>query len=198
MSTGENIRNAVQVLYRTYESVSKMMEQTKSMAENAGYIVKSDKFLRWRTDGDPSAWLINNFILVFQSGENEACISGNNWRNGPVYTMEICLSGEGAPDGLPHLLLSRFEYKAIEEWPDSCSPADYWGFHQPTNKAFTRQFTRVEKDGLLFTAPTGEKASDAYWGLERAITSWYPLLEVTSSNLSEVVFGTFDKLAKIE
>ena len=51
MSTGENIRNAVHVLQKTYENISKMMEHSRSVADEAGYAVVSEKFLRWRTDG---------------------------------------------------------------------------------------------------------------------------------------------------
>ena len=80
MSTGENIRNAVHVLQKTYENISKMMEHSRSVADEAGYAVVSEKFLRWRTDVEPTAWLINNFILLFQSKEDEECVSGNGWR----------------------------------------------------------------------------------------------------------------------
>lgn len=198
LTTGENIKNAVHVLRKTYESISKMMEQSKAIAEDAGYVVKSEKFMRWRSDADPAAWLINHFIVVFQNKQDEECAGGNHWRNGPVYAMEISLSEDGEDGGLPSLRLSRFDYHAIEKWPEGCSPADFWGFHQPADRSFTRQFTRQEADGLLYTEPTGEKAAAAYWGLKKVVTASHPLLDVNGANLRDVVFGTFDKLADMD
>lgn len=194
MSTGENIRNSIQVLYKTYESVSKMMEQCKAIAEDSGYIHMSDKFLRWKSDSNSDGWLLNSFILVFQRISDPECESGNHWRNAPVYTMEICLGIKSDPDRLPELLMSKFEYRNIGDWAEGCSPADHWGFHQPVHQGRAKQFSVRQEEDFSIYIPNSSKVSETYWDLERVVSVTSPLISVTSANLQDVVFGTFDRL----
>ena len=79
MSTGENIKNAVHVLYKTYASISKLMEQCRAEAEDNGDLLMSDKFLRWKSDSNSDGWLLNSMILVFQRRDDPDCESGNGW-----------------------------------------------------------------------------------------------------------------------
>lgn len=195
MNTGENIKNAVHVLYKTYENISKLMAQCRAEAETNGYLLKSDKFLRWKSDSNSDGWLLNSMILVFQRREDPDCNSGNNWKNAPVYTMEICLALKDDPDYVPELVLSKFEYTNIETWHEGCSPAEHWGFHQPIHPGKKFPFS-VTKDGnFSISTPKSSKKAENYWDLNRAISIAYPLMEVTSSNMVELIFGSFDKLA---
>lgn len=196
MSTGENIKNAVQVLYKTYESVDKMMEQCRAIAEESGYDLKSDKFLRWKSDSYSAGWLLNSFILVFQDRSSPECESGNHWREAPVYTMEICLGLPSEPDYLPELVLSKFEYNAIGEWGEGCSPAEHWGFHQPVHKEKASLFTARQEEDFVVHTPNSEKIADTYWGLKRVVSTAFPLIDITSDNLREKVFGTFARLSE--
>lgn len=196
MSTGENIKNAIQVLYKTYESVEKMMEQCRTISEDAGYVLMSDKFLRWRSDSNSGGWLVNSVILLFQHQSASECDSGNHWRNGPVYVVEICLGVKSEPERLPELLVSKFEYKNIEEWYEGCSPANHWVFHQPLHKEKAGSFTMQEVGAFTVYTPNSEKVSDSYWGMERAVSVAFPLIDITSDNLRDKVFGTFDRLSE--
>lgn len=198
MSTGENIRNSLQVLYRTYENISKMMEQCKSIAEDNGYLLMTDKFLRWKSDSNSDGWLLNSFILLFQRSSDPECTSGNHWRNGPVYTMEICLGLKSDLEALPEVLLSKFEYRNIMGWSEGCSPAHHWAFHQPVHPERNKLFIMQQKGDFFASIPVNEKVSDTYWGLSQAIFSTVPLTDIKSSNLHDMIFGTFDKLAEIK
>jgi len=196
MSTGDNIRNAVHVLYKTYASISKLMEQCRAEAEANGYLLMSDKFLRWKSDSSSDGWLLNSMILVFQRRDDPDCDSNNGWKNAPIYTMEVCLALKDEPNYGPELVLTKFEYTNIGDWHEGCSPADHWGFHQPVHPGKKLPFS-VAEDGLYrVITPTNSKKAENYWDLNRAVSKSYPLVDVTSANMIEMVFGSFDKLAE--
>ncbi|MGN0355612.1 MAG: hypothetical protein ACI4EI_11140 [Muricoprocola sp.] len=194
MSTSENIRNAVQVLYKTYASISKLMDQCRAESDDHGYLLMSDKFLRWRSDNNSDAWLLNSMILVFQRRDDPECDSKNGWKDAPVYTMEVCLGLKDDSNYEPELVLSKFEYTNITEWPEGCSPADHWGFHQPIHPGKKFPFTMTEKGSFKIFTPTSAKKAKGYWNLKRAVSLSFPLVDVTSSNMEEMIFGSFDKL----
>lgn len=196
MNSNENIKNALKVIYKTYENVEKLMEYCKTIAaEKTDYINSVPKFLRRKSDNDTEAWLLNDFILLFQNKNNEECESGNGWRNGPVYVLEICL-GEKGSDNFPTLYISKFEYAYINEWSEGCSPANHWAFYYPLrNESYMDYET---KGNYKVATPKNEKNSKTYWGLKKVTSKSIDLLEVTSGNLQERVFGEFDRLASLE
>jgi len=59
MNSGENIKNALKVIYQTYDNVQKLMEYTKTIAEEkTDYINSVPKFLRRKSDNATEAWLL--------------------------------------------------------------------------------------------------------------------------------------------
>lgn len=195
MSLDKNIANAVVVLQKTYESVNKMLEQCKSISEDYGYILKSDKVLRWRSDVNTYGWLLNSLILVFQRNSDSDCPSGNGWKDGPVYAVQVFLGSAGEPDLPAQLYVSRFDYTDINDgWTDErLSPADQWAFYHPTHKEYSC-FRFTEQNGVFESMPIAEKYSQQYWGLKRALWKTFPLSSVTAENMGQLVFGTFDEL----
>lgn len=199
MNTGENIRNSILVLYKTYESVSKLMEQCKTIAEENGYIVSTDKFLRWKSDNHSDGWLLNSFILLFQKLSDQECDSENNWRDGPVYTLEIFLGSNAEPDTLPQLLVSKFEYADINQWTEGCSPKKHWIFYHPVHKEaglFSESEAKIPN--ITVVLPNSEETSKKYWGIKRALTISFQLTDITSDNLTSSVFDTFNQLSEVE
>lgn len=94
------------------------------------------------------------------------------------------------------LYLSKFEYNNINGWSEGCSPADHWGFYYPLRK---EDYMNFEMKGKYKVAtPKDEKCAKAYWGLKKVTSKTIDLLEVTSDNLQEKIFGEFDKLAELE
>lgn len=195
MSTSENIKNAGLVLLKTYESVNKMMEQCRVSAPNAGYEKVSDKFLRYKSDSEPNGWLINSFILLFQKKTDEDANHG--WKNGSVYAVEIILFDPNDSSKLPELRLSKFDYENIKNWNTACSPANHWGFHNPVDDSFSRDFNYQEYDWYTVSIPKTDRIKNGYWGLLKAATTKCDLIEITSSTLTDKVFGAFDKLSEI-
>lgn len=194
MDLNENIANAVKVVLKTYESVNKMLEQCKAISENYGYILKLDRPLRWKSDAYTSGWLLNSLILVFQKNSDPDCSSGNGWKDGSLYAVQVFLGSAEEPDLLAQLYISRFDYANINDWKgESLSPADQWAFYHPTHKVYSA-FRFTDREGFAESEPVADKYSQKYWGLKKAIWKTFPLSEVTADTLGDMVFETFDEL----
>ncbi len=195
MNSGENIRNAVTVLYKTYENVERLMECCKIVAEEkTSYRSSVPKFLRFKSDNDTTGWLLNDFILLFQNSEDPDCESGNGLKDAPIYAMEIYLGGsDHDKDDYPAIYLSKFEYEDINDWEEGCSPSDHWAFYYPLRKPDYMNIK--EKKDITIATPQSEKASRTYWDLKKVTTKRIDLFEVTPENITEKIFGNFDKLS---
>lgn len=198
MNSGKNIKNALHVLYKTYENLEKLMDYTKIVSqEKTDYILSSNKFLRpSKSDIYTTAWLLNDFILLFQNKKDKDCESKNGWKDAPVYVMEIYLGNEKyVEEDIPAIYLSKFEYNDINDLSEGCSPTNHWGFYWPLRNSEYMNFDYMDDKSIAI--PKNEKASKTYWDLKKVTTKKLDLFEVTSENLREKIFGTFDELAKI-
>lgn len=195
MNSGENIRNALQVLYKTYENIQKLIDYTKLVAqEKTDYCPAVPKTLRWRSDNDPDGWLINDFILLFQNNTDSDCESGNGWKNGPVYGMEISL-GEKDNDILPKIYLSKYVYRDINSWSECCSPSNHWIFNWPLWDEGSMEF--AEQDGYYTCIPKSNGYAERYWGLLKVICCEIDLMSVNSDNVKSMIFDSFDILKEM-
>lgn len=196
MDLNKNIANAVVVLQKTYESVNKMLEQCRAISERYGYILKSDKTLRWKSDTNTYGWLLNSLILVFQKNSDPDCPSGNGWKDGPLYAVQVFLGSAAEPDLPAQLYVSGFNYAdSIDSWKDGrLSPADQWGFYHPTHKVYSAIFRFTDRESFAESEPVAEKYNQQYWGLKKAVWKTFPLSEVTANTLGNMVFETFNKL----
>lgn len=196
MTSMENIRNAMQVLYETYENVQKLMDYTQMVAqESTKYRLVSPKFLRYKSDSETRGWLINDFILVFQNSDDPDCESENGWKNAPVYTMEIYLGDKDYKESnVPSIYLSKFEYSDLNDWRESCSPAEHWRFYYPLRSKNDMEF--IEKGIYCIGTPRNAKTSSKYWNLKKVTFREIGLIEVNSDNLKHMIFDNFDNLGK--
>lgn len=194
MTLATNITNAFAVVHRTYENVQKLMDYTKQSCEDYGYICKTDRFLRYKSDTNVNGWFIKNFIVLFQSKEDELLESG--WHNGPVYALEIDLFNEEveADEAIPTIFISKYEYENMREWTEGCSSANHWRFYEPGR---TDKFEEIShEDGSQTIIPiSNEQADKYYWGLRKVESTSFPLVEVTADNANEKIFCGFDGLA---
>lgn len=196
MCLGKNITNAVEVLQNTYDSIDKLIDCVQTIAvRSSDYLPAVSKFLRYKSDNNTEGWMIHYFILLFQNKIDEEL--PNRWRNGPIFVMEIDLDGGLHKVGEPLVLLSRFDYSSIRSWSPGCSPTNCWRFHWP----LCHESMEHKPEGVLYyhTAKSGyEDDVDAdYWGLKRAITLQFPLVELNADNVKEKIFGGFEKLKQL-
>lgn len=196
MSSTENIRNAFHVVFNTYENIHKLMDYCKTIAlEQSNYVSVVDKFLRYKSDSDFSGWFIQNFIILFQH-KNDIELD-NEWRDGPLYVMEIELfDAENKLEVLKHLpcvRLSKFEYGDIQNWASGCSPGNHWRFYYPLRN---KDIMLIQEDGdFLHIAPRDQEASNRYyWGVKQITSKRFSLTDITADNVVEMVFSTFDSL----
>lgn len=196
MSSGENIRNALQVLYKTYDNVQKLIDFTRMVAqEKTDYRLAAPKVLRWRSENETNGWLLSDFILLFQNIMDLDCESENGWKDAPIYAMEICL-GDKDWDELPYIHLSKFEYDDINSWDEGCSPGDYWAFYWPLYDQQKMSF--FDQGDYFIGVPKNEKYSDSYWGLKKVTYCEIDLMAVNSDNLKELIFNRFDLLRQLD
>jgi hypothetical protein len=183
-------------VFQTYENIQKLMDYCKTVApEQSNYVNVIDKFLRYKSDNDPSGWFIKNFIVLFQR-KNDIELE-NEWRDGPIYVMEIELYDQDlykeAMESLPYIHLSKFEYDRMDEWGKGCSPTNHWRFYFPLRNGDLMDF---QQDGDSFiSTPKDQGESDRYyWGVKRVTSRRIPLTDVTADHVVEKIFGTFDCL----
>jgi len=188
----ENIKNALHVMYRTYENIEKLMAYCCKVSEEAGYSLAVPHFLRWKSNTIYSGWLTNVFILLFQREDDSACKSGNGWKDGPIYAVEICLGLDKDDSYYPSMFVSKFEYENINLWSKGCSRSSYWQMHNPVHFSHTMDIEQSEP--VRIAKPNSQENSKAYWGLEKVTTIKTPLSDITADNLREKIFGAFDKL----
>lgn len=187
MNLDNNIFNAFEVVNKTHENVEKLINYCKNIiTEKGGYVLSSPRFLRWKSDGSYWAWNTNSFILLFQDdGDNEL---ENEWRDGPVYVLEINLYNPSVYDK-PMVVVAKFEYDDIAGWSKGCSPANHYIFYQPLYN-----FDYEELDGRFLLTEIDEDSKQRYWGLNRVVCFEVPLTEITGQNAYDIIMGGFDKL----
>jgi len=196
-SIDKNIANALTVIYRTYESVQKLISCLLILAgEKSNYSCCNEKerAMCWnKEEKNAFSWANHSFILVFQS-ENDAELK-SGWRDGPLYIVDINLcDNDGAI-----VEIARFEYNDVNCLPDRLSTSDHWRIHNPLAH-HTIDFIsyKYKEDGNSYEGIVNDKAlaDKNYWGLRRVVGHFVSLSEITSENAYEIVFGGFDKLSE--
>jgi hypothetical protein len=191
MNSSKNIRNAFMVVHKTYENVNKLMEYCKTIvAEKSNYINVIDKFLRYKSDNDYSGWYIKDFIILFQRKSDIEL--ENEWRDGPIYVMEIELYSDNS-EQIPTVYLSKFDYYEIGSWSKGCSPANHWRFYYPLRNKEIMDI-QINEEMTMATPKTKELGDKYYWGLIKASYIQLPLTDINADNVEEKIFGGFDKL----
>lgn len=192
MNSSENISNAVQVLYKTYENVQKLMEYCKAIASESDYTCMINKFLRWKSDNDYNGWLLNDFILLFQKESDN--LFNNQWHDGSIYVMEIKLGDIDDALLKPKVYISKFTYDDIESWSEGCSVSNHGIFYWPLRNE--NLFVIKHNGDYVISQPKDEKTSDAFWGLKYVLTQSFELTSINVNNVKEKIFGAFDELSQ--
>jgi hypothetical protein len=191
MNLGENIKNAFDVVRKTYENVDKLMKFCDSIANDCGYEAVTDKFLRYKSDSYYGGWFIDSFIKLYQSKKDK--VLENDWKNGPIFAMELNF------EDIPTVYLSKFEYDNISHWSKGVSPTEHWGFSEPIDCQGSgfKEKNLDKKGGYYVSEPETENVKSKYWGIKRVVYTTFDLLQLNSNNILEKVFGEFDTLRNL-
>lgn len=189
MNLSENIHNALIVMQKTYENISKLLEYCTVISEKeTDYTVAVSRFLRYKSDIDTDGWLISDFILLFQNKNDKEL--ENKWRDGPVYGLDIELN-----EDVPMVFLSKYEYENIESWSQGCSPSSHWVFDEPMCTDDMDEIEIFDKITERLPKPSvAVQIAKKYWGLKRIVYTKVPLVDITAQNAKELIFGSFEKL----
>ena len=192
MNLGENIFNAFEVVNKTHENVSRLIDFCRVMTvERKEFDLMSPKFLRYKSDTDYWGWNIRRMFLLFQDTQDK--MLENEWRDGPIYVMEIVLYDPDAEECLgmnePCVELAKFEYEDIKGFPPGVSPANYYYFSDPL---YCSEYNETEKG--IFAADMPEEIIQKCRGVKRVVCKILPLTDINNENAYEKIFGTFKEL----
>jgi len=191
MSLGENIFNAFDIVTKTYENVNKLMDFCRAAcSEKREFVIASPKFLRYKSDADISGWYIFSFILLFQNAKDQPL--ENNWRNGPVYVLEIGLYNPGVFDP-PRVNIAKYEYADISSWSEGCSTASRWMFFKPLYENLL-EFKRECSEYTGQVVDTDSLDDKWYGGLRKVTGFKVPLTDITGENAYKIIFDGFRSL----
>lgn len=193
VSVDENIRSAFIAVHKTHENVYKLMEHCRSIAaEKTNYKSANGKFLKWQSSSNYYGWCIDDYILLFQRESDKKL--KNEWRDGPIYAMEIMLHNDENVEQLPTIYLSKFEYEGIASWEKGCSPSNHQHFYYPIRETDDMDIQRNGEELSLAIPKTNEIADQYYAGVRKVSFVQLPLMSVTAENAEEKIFGNFEKL----
>ncbi|MFT9847023.1 hypothetical protein [Aneurinibacillus sp. REN35] len=189
---GQNIAHAMRVVLQTYHNLAKLFEEMDRIANEEGYVTITPRFLRHKSDVQPSGWLTKGFIKLYQVVEEPLVDSEKegNMRKGCMYGVRITLAEEETPK----VAICRYEYEEFWEKPPSVS--EYWIFSQPL---YNKNLMSIrEKDGYIISTPLDKKAAAAYKNLHRVIYKTTDLVSINSEEaIRTVILKEFHNLRSL-
>ena len=179
-----------------HRSVQEFISRCILLAEEKGEfeivpMTGSNTFLRWSSDKNFNAWSYTDFIIIFQQCSDAKLLNG--YHDGALYILEINFDSDWFK--IPTANIARYDYDNIEKnWTiGPISPSDHWIFYDPMYNGVI-EYPEYES-GEMYCGEAKEPLS-RYRGLKRVIGYEIPLVEITSENAYEKIFGTFKELAK--
>jgi hypothetical protein len=192
-SVDENIRNAFIAVHETHKNVDMLMKYCRTIAdENTNYKTVNGKFLKWQSSSNYYGWCIDDFILLFQRESDKKL--KNEWRDGPIYAMEIMLHNDEDFEQMPTIYLSKFEYEDIASWEKGTSPSNHQHFYYPIRETDDMEIQKNGEEIFVATPKTKEIADQYYAGVRKVSFMHLPLMSVNAENVKEKIFDNFEKL----
>jgi len=190
---GKNIHDAFFVVRTTLENAGKLLDYCRSEAqkEDSEFIPASYRILHDKYSDTEFEWCLYNFILVFQESKNKQL--PNEWRNGPVYALEINFNTYDYDE--PTVTLAKYVYAkgALRSWSKGLKHNDFGGFLYPLYDEDTIEF---QSDELSFSGIVIDKsyADSNSRSLRRIVGIQLPLAEITREDAKNGIFGGFRSL----
>lgn len=192
MNLGENIKNAFEVVRKTYENLYKLMSYLDSQSIEKGYEPSIVRFLRYSSDSNYKGWVYNNFIKLYQfKGDGDDL--QNKWKDGPIYAIEFSFTD------YPKMIVSKFNFD-IKKWGEGIGSDKVNYFSNPTNLKMKDEFNHVKlgKNNFYNKSVPLNGVSELYWDLNYVIFKEFNLTDVNIDNANELTFGEFNKMRDME
>ena len=171
MTSGENIHNAFSVVFKTLQSIEKLMNKCRAELDETQYYMPAERFLRYSSDLTWEGWIYWSFILLFQR-RADGPVMDNGWISGPVYAVEINVDSDTSE--VPKLYVARMDFDGMDTWSVGCSPSNH----------------------TLFYNAIHQENGAAFWGLKHVAKKVFNLTDVTQNNYKEMIFGTMERLSR--
>lgn len=123
---GQNISSAVDVLIEAYTNLEILFSELDRVGEEEGFISLTPRFMRWKSDTDPSGWLTSNMIKLYQLEKDSSLPSLPDIKSGPVFGIEVDLNYKD----YPVISLTRYTFD-FTYWTRTPSVSDHWVFYGP-------------------------------------------------------------------
>jgi hypothetical protein len=186
---GQNINTAVEVLIETYKNLDSLFVELDRIGEEEGFITLTPRFMRWKSDTDPTGWLTSNFIKLYQLEKDPDFPTNLGLKSGSIFGIEVDLQAKEYP--VISLIRYTFDYS---QWIKLPSISDHWIFFGPFR--YDNFFNIYEENGLWSSEPL-EKAKKRYWGIQKAVARDFPLIEITTpESIRTKIFQELDLLPK--
>lgn len=169
MTSGENIHNAFAVVFKTLQSIEKLMSKCRTELDQNRYYMPTERFLRYSSDLTWEGWIYWSFILLFQRYE-DGDVMDNGWIDGPVYAVEINVDSDTCD--VPKIYIAKMDFDGMKTWTKGCSPSNHSLFYDAIHKEELQKF----------------------WGLWSVIKREYDLTDIRQDNYKDIIFGTIEEL----
>ena len=193
MNLGENIHNAFQVVFETYKSIEKLIQNCNHEYNREKYYMPADRFMRNANSSSWEGFCYWSFILLYQRKEDGPVLE-NGWINAPVYAVEISVDSDTCEE--PMIYIAKMDFNDLTNWGRGCSNGDHEKFYDAIHAQY--YLDEIEKgEGIMEIRPKKmyeEKVADTFWGLEKIICSEIKLVDVTKENYKEKIIGEIERL----
>ena len=97
------------------------------------------------------------------------------------------------------LYIAKIDFGDISNWTKGCSPSNHGLFYDAIHAVAL--YEEDVQDGFVRIKPRSgyaEKVSSSFWGFKELTRMDIKLVEVTSNNYKEKIFGTIETLSRID
>ncbi len=197
MTLGENLHNAFDVVFKTMQSIEKLILKMQNELDDQLYYKPTDRFLRYGSDKDWRGWVNWSFILLYQR-RADGEIMGNGWINAPVYAVEINVDSDNCAE--PMVYIAKFDFGDTSGWASGISPASHNIFYNPMHAQYYFAQGALSDGTVVITYKEGlpEKVRSAFWNLKTVYRKELKLASLDGGNYKAQIFTAIEELAKIK
>ena len=194
MSLGRNVHNAVAVVFKTLQSIEKLMIKIRAELDEEKYYMPADRFMRYNSDVSWEGWIYWSFILLFQRKEDGEVME-NGWINGPVYAVEINIDSDTCDE--PELIVAKMNFGDISDWNKGCSPSNHTLFYDAIHANKDIYEVKSENSDYAWVGVKVGSEENTFWGFENMVYAIKDLMTVNQGNYKDKIFGTIEELSKV-
>lgn len=195
MSSGENIHNAFQIVFKTLQNVEKLISKCKAELDDSRYYMPTERFMRYNSDTNWEGWIYWSFILLFQRKADGSILENNGWIDAPIYAVEINLDSDTCDE--PEIIIAKMQFDGIRTWSAGCSSSNHGLFYAAIHGS--ELYEQEYDNGIItITAKKGyeEEVANRFWGFKSSRIIIKKLVDVTQKNYKDIIFGSIEELSK--